>query len=260
MAAYGLDQPVHVQYFNYLKNILHGNLGISYTYRNMPVTKVLFSKFAPSALIGTQAMVLGITIGLILGILSAWRHNHVIDYITMVVAVLGCSVPNFVLAALLQYYFALQWKLLPVGFWTSWKCSILPSLSLCVGPIAQMARYVRTEMLDVLQQDYISTARAKGLSTAAVLVKHAVRNSIIPAITVIGPMTVNIITGSLAVESIFAVPGMGGLFVDCIKSNDYMVIMGLTLFFSTLYMLVIFITDILYAVIDPRMRVSLKES
>ena len=201
-------------------------------------------------------VLLGLAVGLTLGIIAAWKHNSGIDYFTMVIAVLGVSVPNFVVAALLQYYVGLQWKILPVAFWTSWACSVLPSIALSFSATAMFARFIRTEMLDVLEQDYITTARAKGLSQFKVLMVHAVRNSIIPVVTILGPVVVNLLTGSLAVESIYSVPGIGSLFVDCIKNNDYSTIMGITVFYSAFYIFVIMVVDILYSVIDPRIRIQ----
>ena len=256
LEMYGLNDPVPIQYVKYLGNILRGDLGTSYTYVNQSVTSVIGGRLGPSALIGIQAVLLGLAIGLVLGILAAWKHNSAIDYVTMIIAVLGVSVPNFVAAALLQYYIGLKWGILPVGFWTNWACSILPSIALSFSPLAQVARFTRTEMLDVLDQDYIVTARAKGLSQFKVLTRHAIRNSIIPVITILGPIVVNLLTGSLAVENIYSIPGIGSLFVDCIKANDYPVIMGITVFYAAFYMLVVLIVDLAYSLIDPRIRLA----
>lgn len=253
---YGLNDPVPVQYVKYLKNILHGNLGTSFTYVNQNVSSVIGGRLGPSTLIGLQAVFIGLAVGLILGILAAWRHNSGIDYVTMIIAVLGVSVPNFVAAALLQYFIGLKWGILPVGFWTNWNCSVLPSIALSFSATAMVARFMRTEMLDVLDQDYIILARAKGLSQMKVLMRHAVRNSILPVVTILGPIVVNLLTGSLAVENIFSIPGIGSLFVDCIKANDYPVIMGITMFYAALYMTVVLIVDLVYSLIDPRIRLA----
>ncbi len=255
-ASYGLDQPVYVQYFKYLGNIFQGDLGTSTLYSGQSVKGILAARIVPSALVGIQAVLAGLLIGLILGIVAAYRHNTPMDYLTMVISVLGISVPNFVVAALLQYFFGLKWGLLPVAYWESYACSILPSLALSFGVIAQIARFVRTEMLTVLQQDYILMAKAKGLSPVKILLRHALRNSLLPVITILGSITVNILTGSLAVESIYSVPGIGSLFVDTIKANDYSTILGLTLFYSAFYVVVILLVDILYCVIDPRIRLA----
>lgn len=253
---YGLNDPVIVQYGKYIVNIFRGDLGTSFFYSGQPVSGVIMGRIGPSVLIGTQAILIGLSIGLILGIIAAWRHNSGIDYFTMVVAVLGVSVPNFVIAALLQYFIGLKWGLFPVAFWESWKSSVLPSLALSFGVTAMIARFMRTEMLDVLEQDYIITARAKGLSQFKVLMRHAVRNSIIPVVTILGPIVVNLLTGSLAVENIYSIPGIGSLFVDSIKTNDYSTIMGITIFYSAFYIFVVMIVDILYSVIDPRIRLA----
>ena len=231
-------------------------MGTSFYYTNMPVTTVITSRLGPSMLIGAQAIIIGLTIGLILGIVAACRHNGVIDNISMVIAVLGISVPNFVAAALLQYYIGLKLGWLPVGFWKSWSCSVLPSIALCFQPMATAARFIRAETLDVLQQDYIVTARSKGMTQARLLLKHTLRNSIIPVITIMGSMVVSLLTGSLAVESIFSIPGIGGLFTESVKNNDYNVIMGLTMFYSAFYMIAILVVDVTYSMIDPRIRIS----
>lgn len=256
LARYGLDKPIYEQFFIYLGNILKGDLGTSFYYTNMSVTTVIASRLGPSMLIGAQAIIIGLTIGLILGIVAACRHNGVIDNISMVIAVLGISVPNFVAAALLQYYVGLKLGWLPVGFWKSWSCSVLPSIALCFQPMATAARFIRAETLDVLQQDYIVTARSKGMSQARLLIKHTLRNSIIPVITIMGSMVVSLLTGSLAVESIFSIPGIGGLFTESVKNNDYNVIMGLTMFYSAFYMIAILVVDVAYSMIDPRIRIS----
>jgi oligopeptide transport system permease protein len=256
LAQYGLDESIPVQYVRYLGNIATGNFGTSFFFRGQPVLDVVVGRIGPSALIGAQAVLIGLAIGLALGVVAAWRHNTGIDYSTMVVAVLGVSVPNFVVAALLQYFVGLKWGILPVAFWKSWAHSVLPSIALCFAPLTMVARFMRTEMLDVLGQDYIVTARAKGMGSARLLIHHVIRNSIIPVITILGPIVVNFLTGSLAVESIFAVPGIGSLFVESIKANDYAVIMGVTIFYSSFYIVVILVVDILYCLVDPRIHLA----
>ncbi|WP_449290204.1 ABC transporter permease [Paenibacillus puldeungensis] len=256
LEKYGLNDPVIVQYGKYILNVFKGDLGTSFFYSGSPVTGVILGRIGPSALIGTQAILLGLSVGLVLGIVAAWWHNKAIDYLTMILAVLGVSVPNFVVAALLQYFIGLKWGILPVAFWESWENSILPSIALSFGVTAMIARFMRTEMLDVLSQDYIVTARAKGLSQFKVVMQHAVRNSIIPVVTILGPIIVNLLTGSLAVENIYSIPGIGSLFVDSIKTNDYSTIMGITVFYSAFYIFVVMIVDILYSIIDPRIRLA----
>lgn len=256
LARYGLDQPIYVQFFKYLNNMLRGDFGTSFYYTNLPVTEVIISRLGPSMLIGAQALLLGLAIGLSLGIVAACRHNGAVDNLTMIIAVLGISVPNFVVAALLQYYVGLKLGWLPVAFWKSWACSVLPSIALCFQPLATSARFIRAETLDVLQQDYITTARSKGMSQARLLLMHTLRNSIIPVVTLMAGMVVNLLTGSLAIESIFSIPGIGGLFTESVKNNDYNVIMGLTMFYSAFYMISILVVDVAYSLIDPRIRIS----
>lgn len=258
-ARYGLDQPTHIQYMKYIGNLLRGDLGVSYYYKEQSVSSLIVNRIGPSALLGFQAIILGLSIGILLGMIAAFRHNTVWDYFTMIVAVLGISIPNFVLAAFLQFYAGLKWGLFPVAYWESYESSILPTIALGVTVIALIARFMRNEMLEVLQQDYIITAQSKGISDFAVLVKHAIRNAMIPIITILGPVFVSLLTGSLVIENIFSIPGIGSLFVDSIKMNDYTTIMGLTLFYSAFFILTILIVDILYGIIDPRIRVHRKE-
>lgn len=256
---YGLNDPLHVQYFNYMGNLIQGDLGLSYYYKEQSVGSLIIDRVGPSALIGLQAVVLGLSIGIILGLVAAFRHNTAWDYFTMIIAVIGVSVPNFVLAAFLQFYVGFKWGLLPVAYWESYDHSLLPTLALSLGVIAQIARFMRNEMLEVLQQDYIITAQSKGLGDWVVLIRHAIRNALIPVVTILGPVFVSLLTGSLVIENIFSIPGIGSLFVDSIKMNDYTTIMGLTLFYSAFFILAMLIVDILYGIIDPRIRVHGKE-
>jgi oligopeptide transport system permease protein len=256
LEKYGLNDPVPVQYVNYLKNLVQGDLGISFQYDNRPVTELIVERIGPSAQLGFQAIVFGTIVGLLLGIFAAIRHNSAGDYFATVLSVLGISIPSFVFAALLQYYIGVKLQWLPVAFWQGFEYTIMPTIALSMGVIANIARFTRTEMLEVLNSDYILTARAKGISQAGVIFKHAIRNALIPIVTILGPMAVNLMTGTLVVEQIFAVPGLGEQFVRSINLNDYTVIMGTTLFYSALLIFVIFIVDILYGVIDPRIRLA----
>lgn len=255
-AKYSLDQPVWKQYLHYMGSLARADLGTSFFYKGRPVLDIILNRLVPSALIGVQAIVLGVALGLILGVAAALRHNTLWDAVTMFLAVIGVSIPNFVFAALLQYYVGMKWGLLPVAFWKSYSSSVMPSIALSLIVIALIARFVRNEMLEVLQQDYIVLAKAKGLSPFAIVWKHAIRNALIPVITILGPITVNILTGSLVIESIFSVPGIGSLFVDAIKMNDYTTIMGVTIFYSAFFVLIVLIVDLLYRVIDPRIRLA----
>lgn len=209
-----------------------------------------------SAQLGFQALVFGTIVGILLGVIAAVRHNTPIDYGATVLAVLGISIPSFVFGGLLQYYIGVKLKLLPVAFWEGFEYTIMPTLALSVSVIASIARFMRTEMLEVLGSDYILTARAKGISGFGVIFKHGLRNAMIPIITILGAMAVNLMTGTLVIEQIFAVPGLGEQFVRSINLNDYPVIMGTTIFYSALFIFVIFIVDVLYGLIDPRIRLA----
>lgn len=255
-AKYGLDQPVAMQYFTYLGNLLKGDLGLSFQSQGRTVINVIANRIGPSALIGGQAIIIGFILGLILGVIAALKHNTMLDYGSVFVAVLGMSIPSFVFAALIQYFVGVKLGWLPVALWKGYSYSIMPSIALSVMVIATVARFIRSEMLEVLGQDYVLTARAKGMSEAAVMVKHVLRNALIPAVTVVGPLTVSIMTGTLVIEKIFAVPGLGEQFTLSILEIDYSVIMGITLFFSALFILVIFIVDILYVILDPRITLG----
>jgi oligopeptide transport system permease protein len=253
---YGLNDPLPVQYVNYMTGLAQGDLGLSFQYDNRPVTQIIGDRIGPSALLGFQAMVLGTFLGILVGIIAAIKHNSWLDYGSTILAVLGISIPSFVFAALLQYYVGVKLEWLPVALWGEYKHTILPTLALTVGVVATIARFMRTEMLEILNSDYILLAKAKGISKVGTVVKHAVRNAMIPIVTILGPMTVAVMTGSLVVERIFAVPGLGEQFVLSINTNDYTVIMGITLFFSVLFIAVIFLVDILYGIIDPRIRLA----
>ncbi|WP_070327637.1 oligopeptide ABC transporter permease [Exiguobacterium aurantiacum] len=253
---YGLNDPLPVRYATYLGNLVQGDLGVSFRTANRPVTELIMERIGPSAQLGIQALVLGTLTGLLLGIVAAIRHNTYIDYGSMFVSVIGISVPSFVFAALLQYYVGVKWGVLPVAFWDSPAHTILPTISLSLGVTASIARFVRTEMLEVTGQDYVTLAKAKGLTGNAIVWKHMVRNAMIPAITILGPMTAALLTGTFVIEKIFAVPGLGELFVTSITLNDYSVIMGTTLFFSALFIVIILLVDLLYGVVDPRIRLG----
>jgi len=253
---YGLDEPLYVQYAKYMLNVAHGDLGNSFYYESQPVTKIILERLPVSMFIGVQAVLFGLVVGLVLGIVAALRHNTFWDTAAVAVAVLGVSVPTFVLGPILQYWLGLKLGLFPIALFESWMHSVLPSLALSVFVISTVARFIRSEMLEVMGQDYITLARAKGLSGLAVVVRHVLRNSLIPLVTVLAPLTIYLITGTLVVEQIFAVPGIGDQFVESVIVSDYTVILGTTIFFSVLFMLALLLQDILYGIIDPRIRVS----
>ncbi len=253
---YGLDEPLYVQYAKYMANVAQGDLGNSYYFEGRPVSQMILQRLPVSAFIGIQAVIFGLFIGMVLGIVAALRHNTVWDTLAVVVAILGVSVPSFVLGPILQYWLGLKLGWFPIAFFESWIYSVLPSLALSVFVISTVARFMRTEMLEVMGQDYITLAKAKGLSSLAVILKHVLRNAMIPLVTVMAPLTIYIITGSLVIEQIFAVPGIGEQFVQSVLVNDYAMILGTTIFFSVLFILALLIQDIMYGVIDPRIRIS----
>lgn len=253
---YGLNDPVTLQYVNYLKNVVTGDFGNSFQYHNMPVWDLVKPRLIPSMEMGITAMVIGVVLGLVLGVAAATKQNTWVDYTTTIISVIAVSVPSFVLAVLLQYVFAVKLEWFPVAGWEGFSTAILPSLALSATVLATVARYIRAEMIEVLSSDYILLARAKGNSTLKVLFGHALRNALIPIITIIVPMLAGILTGTLTIENIFGVPGLGDQFVRSITTNDFSVIMATTILFSTLFIVSIFIVDILYGVIDPRIRVQ----
>lgn len=254
--TYGLNDPVIVQYLHYLKNIVTGDFGVSFQYHNQPVWDLIQPRLIPSIEMGLAAMVIGIVLGLILGVAAATKQNTWVDYSATVISVIAVSVPSFVLAVLLQYVFSVRLRWFPVAGWEGISTAILPSLALSAGVLATVARYIRAEMIEVLSSDYILLARAKGNSMMRVLFGHALRNALIPVITIIVPMLAGILTGTLTIENIFGVPGLGDQFVRSIQTNDFSVIMATTLLFSTLFIVSIFIVDILYGIIDPRIRIQ----
>ncbi len=253
---YGLNDPVPVQYINYITKLAQGDLGYTFQFDGRTVNSLIVNGMGPSATVGFEALLFGTIVGLLLGIMAALKHNTFLDYGAMVIAVFGIAIPSFVFAGLLQYYVGVKLQWLPVAFWNGPEYHILPAFSLSVGVIATVARFMRTEMLEILGTDYILMARSKGVSKASVIFKHSVRNSLIPIVTILGPMAIGLITGSLVIENIFAIPGIGEQFVKAIQVNDYPVIMGTTLFFSFLIVAIILVVDILYGIIDPRIRVA----
>jgi oligopeptide transport system permease protein len=253
---YGLDEPVYVQYVKYMANVAQGDLGNSFYFESRPVLQMILERAPVSAFVGIQAVFFGLVIGLVLGIVAALRHNTFWDTLAVVVAVLGVSVPSFVLGPILQYWFGVKLGWFPIALFESWWHSVLPSLALSVFVISTVARFVRSEMLEVIGQDYITLAKAKGLSGLAVILRHVLRNALIPLVTVLAPLTVYLITGTFVVEVIFAIPGIGEQFVSSIQVNDYSMILGTTLFFSVAFIVALLIQDILYGIIDPRIRVA----
>ena len=252
----GFDRPILEQYFIYLGNLLRGNLGVSFQFRNQPVTALLAGRIGPSIQLGLQALLFGTVVGTILGLTGAVKRASVLDSGSTITAVIGRSVPAFVAAALLQYIVAVRLGWLPIAGWASFAHTILPTIALSLAPMADAARFVRTEMVEQMSSDQAEFARSKGLSKWQVAGRHGLRNSTIPMMTLLGPMAVALLTGSLVVENIFAVPGIGEQFIRSILTNDYPTIMAVTILYSALLLLVIFLVDILYSIVDPRVRLG----
>jgi oligopeptide transport system permease protein len=254
-AKYGLDDPLLVQYVRYIGNLAQGDLGNSYQYSGKPVLEIILERLPVSAFLGAQAVVLGVIGGLLLGVIGALKHNSLADSGAALLAVLGISVPDFVLAPLAQYWLAFKLGIFPPAFFESWWHSVLPSMVLAITVAAVVATFTRTEMLEVLGQDYVTLAKSKGLSKVAIVARHVLRNSMIPLITIIVPLTAALVTGTLIVETVFAIPGIGEQFVRSIQVNDYSMIIGTTMLFSVFFVASYLIQDILYGIIDPRIRV-----
>lgn len=255
-AHYGLDQPWYIQYVKYLKGLITWDLGPSFKYEGRTVNDIIREGFPVSLILGLEAITLSLFTGIILGTIAAIRRSRWQDHVAMIVAVIGISVPNFIMATFLQYLFAMKLDLFPVARWGGLSHTILPALSLAALPTAFIARLTRANMVEVLEQDYVQTALSKGLSTIQVVFKHVLKNSLLPVITYIGPLSSTILTGSFIVEKIFGIPGLGGWFVTSITNRDYTVIMGVTMFYSAILMLCVFLVDLLYTLLDPRIQIG----
>ena len=255
-ARYGLDKPLVVQYGIYLKNFLKGDLGMSFQRKDRTVNTIIKDGLPYTADIGMRAIIFGFTVGILLGIVAALNHNKGWDRFSILVAVIGVSIPAFVVASVLQYFLGVKLKILPVAQYKSFAHTIMPTFALSLGMMAQIARFMRSQMLDVIGQDYIKTAKAKGLSQVKIIWSHEIRNAILPVITVLGPFIAAILAGSFVVETIFAIPGIGKFYVQSINTQDYSLITGITAFVGTLMVFINLIIDILYGLIDPRIRLD----
>jgi ABC-type dipeptide/oligopeptide/nickel transport system permease component len=253
---YNLDKPLIVQYGIYLKSLMRFDFGPSLKSSTISVNYYIRKGFPISAHLGLQALLVAVTFGILFGVLAALNHNKWPDYIAMILAIIGISVPSFILATILINFVAVEWKLLPVATWKSWSHTILPSISLAMMPMAYIARLMRSSMLEVMGQDYIKTARSKGLSQSIVILRHAIRNAILPVVTVLSTITAGLLTGSFIIEKIFGIPGMGEMFVKSISNRDYPVILGATIFYSAILILLTFVVDIAYTFVDPRIKIT----
>lgn len=253
---YHQNDPLSKQYVDYLTGVLQGDFGPSFKYKGREVSTMIGEYFPVSAQLGGLALAVILIVGIPLGVISALRQGTWVDSAVMLFAILGVTIPSFVIATLLIYVFATKLKMLPTSRWVSWKHMIMPTITLSAYSMAFIARLTRSSMLEVIQQDYIRTARAKGLSESVVIFKHALKNALIPIVTYMGPMISGVLVGSFVIEKIFAVPGLGRMFVESISNRDYTVIMGVTIFDGLLLVTLVFLVDIAYGLIDPRIKIN----
>jgi len=251
---YHLNEPMWKQYLLYLNDIIHGDLGPSFKYPDRTVNDIIKESFPVSAQLGFWAVLMATFVGISLGSVSALHQGELIDSFSMFFAILFISLPSFVIAPIFQYIFGVKLHWLPVANWGSWKHMILPALSLALGPTAVIARLTRASMLEVLSNDYVKAARARGLSGLRVLIVYALKNALIPVVTYLFPLIAAIFTGSFVVEKIFNIPGLGRYYVTSIYNRDYTVILGVTVFYAAFLILMNLLADITYALLDPRIR------
>ena len=253
---YGYDQPIIVQYINYMGNLLQGDLGISVYYRGRSVVDIIKSAFPQSLDLGLRALLTATIVGIGLGVIAALNRKKPLDYLSIIIAIIGISIPSFVVASLLQYVFAIVFPIFPVARYTTFAHTVLPTIALALPTIAKFSRFMRTSMLEVIDSDFVKTARSKGLKKRQIIFSHEIRNSLLPLLSILGPTTASLLMGSFVVESIFAIPGLGNYFVESINTQDYSLIMGLTIFYGMFLVTINFAIDILYGVVDPRIRLG----
>ncbi len=251
---YGLDKPLAEQYLIYMGNILRGDFGYSLAKRGHRVNKVIKDAFPASLDLGIRAMIIAIIFGIFFGIIAALNRGKPLDYLTVILVLIGISVPSFVVAALLQYFFGVYLKILPVARYESFWHTLMPAFALSLGTMAVLARYMRASMLEVMTADYIKTAKAKGLRNTQIVIRHQIRNALFPILTILGPAIAMVLTGSFIIESIFAIPGLGRHYVLAMQNLDYTLVMGLTLFFGFFLIVMNLLVDFTYGIIDPRVR------
>ncbi|MCI5651891.1 MAG: ABC transporter permease [Ruminococcus bromii] len=261
MQKYGLDKPVWQQFFIYIGNVVQGDLGVSLTY-NRAVTLMIGEAFVVSFDVGIRAIIFAFIGGVLLGTLAAIKRGKAADSVCMIIALIGVSVPSFIVASLLQYtlglklYMTTGMRIFPITGWQGLNSKILPVVALGFGSLATISRLMRTSMLDVLGQEYIKTAKAKGLSQGGIIFKHALRNAIMPVVTVLGPITASVLTGGFVVETVFAIPGLGRYFVQSVQGLDYNMIAGTTIFYGAFLILANLVVDLAYGLIDPRVKLE----
>jgi len=255
-AKYGLDKPLHEQYAMYLGDLLKGDLGPSMKYKGRDVQEIIGYSFPTSAKLGTSVVIVSVLFGVFLGIIAALNHGKWPDSVCMILATLGVTVPGFVIATLLMYVFGVKLGILPITGLNDWKSYILPTIALGGYSIAFISRLSRSKLVEVMKSAYIRTAKAKGVNRNNIIMKHALRNTLIPIVTYLGPLVAGILTGSFVIEKIFAIPGLGREFVNTISNRDYTAVLGVTIFYSALIITCNLIVDILYVVIDPRIKLE----
>ncbi len=256
---YGLDQPIVVQFVNYVKNVMQGDFGVSYSIsKNTDISKLLNTRLPVSFRIGGQAVVLGAIVGILLGIAAALRRGTWIDSLCTLISVLGVSLPSYVFALAMAYFLGYRANIFPLLYNSTeiFASSVMPTIALSMFSIATVARFTRTELLEVLDSDYMLLAESKGITGGPLIVRHALRNALIPIITVLAPLVVDLMIGSLVIEKIFSIPGIGSLMVTAIQSNDYNVTITIAFIYSAMYIVLMLAVDILYGVIDPRIRLA----
>ena len=255
-AKYGLDKPLWQQYLTYMAGASHGDFGDSLKQRGRTVMDIITMKFPVSARVGGVSVLVALLLGVPLGCIAALKRGKFLDNLISVVSTCGIAVPSFVICTLLLYFFGVRRQILPTMGLTSWKHYVMPVMALAFYPTAYIMRLMRSSMLDVLGQDYMRTAKAKGLAGGKILFKHALRNAILPVITYVGPLLAYTVTGSFVVEKIFTIPGLGGEFISAINGRDYTLIMGTTIFLATLIILMNVVVDIVYKIVDPRIKLK----
>ncbi|HJC66557.1 MAG: ABC transporter permease [Lachnospiraceae bacterium] len=253
---YGLNDPVPVQYVKYLNNLLHGDLGTSFKRQDTTVNELIANGFPVSASVGIWGVALALAVGIPLGMVAAVKRGKLPDAFSMVFATIGVSVPSFVVCVLMMYLFCEKWKIFPSYGLTSWRHYVLPVFCMAFSQIAYITRLMRSSMLETMRQDYIRTERSKGVPEFQVIGKYALKNSILPVVTYVGPMVAALLTGTFIIEKLFSIPGLGRYFVSAISDRDYSVTLGLTIFVGTMIVICNLIVDILYAVIDPRVKIT----
>ena len=253
---YGLNDPVPVQYVKYLNNLLHGDLGTSFKRQDTTVNELIANGFPVSASVGIWGVALALAVGIPLGMVAAVKRGKLPDAFSMVFATIGVSVPSFVVCVLMMYLFCEKWKIFPSYGLTSWRHYVLPVFYMAFSQIAYITRLMRSSMLETMRQDYIRTERSKGVPEFQVIGKYALKNSILPVVTYVGPMVAALLTGTFIIEKLFSIPGLGRYFVSAISDRDYSVTLGLTIFVGTMIVICNLIVDILYAVIDPRVKIT----